>query len=153
MPRKSRKSRKIIKNKRSNGGMLNAITKIATTTASDVAQKAALEYGQRRGPKIISSGLEDPNSLKDPSLYLTGRKSSSLKTSITPELFTPKYTPETSQTRKTPVITFDENFNPNVDENYNPNLKIKKGLGLKMIGGKRKSKNSKKYNKRTLKRK
>ena len=146
--RKTRQSRKIRKSKRPNGGMLNAAARIATTTASGVAQKAALEYGQRRGPKIISSGLEDPNSLNDPSLYLTGKKTASLKTSINPELFTSKYTPETSQTRKTPIITFDENYNPNIDENYNPNIKKK---GLKILGGKVKSKKYRKYhNKKTL---
>jgi hypothetical protein len=136
--RKTRKTRNSRKNK---GGMLNAAARIATTTASGVAQKAALEYGQRRGPKIVSSGLEDPNSLKDPSLYLTGKKTASLKTSVNPELFTSKYTPETSQTRKTPINIFDENYNPNIDENFNPNVKIKKGL--KLIGGKRKSRNKK----------
>jgi hypothetical protein len=149
--RKTRKTRNSRNGRNGRGGMLNAAARIATTTASGVVQKAALEYGQRRGPKIISSGLEDPNSLHDPSLYLTGKKTASLKTSVNPELFTSKYTPETSQTRKTPINIFDENYNPNIDENYNPNVKIKKGL--KLIGGKIKSKKSRNYrNKKTLKR-
>lgn len=129
MPRKTRRKTK----GRRKGGMLNAATKIATTTASAVVQKAALEYGQRRSSKIITSGFEDPESLKDPSLYFTGKRSASFKTTMSPELFTSKYTPEMDQSRNTPIM-FDENIN----KNYNPNIikpiaTVKRGL--KILGG------------------
>ena len=43
--------------------------------ASSLAHTAALEYAQRRGPKIFKSAVDDPVSLRDPSVYITGKKS------------------------------------------------------------------------------
>jgi hypothetical protein len=141
------KSRK----EKAKGGML-AISKIATKTASGVAQKAVLEYGQRKGSKIISSGVQDPNSLKDPSLYLTGKKRANLVPILNTDLIKTKnikldenYNPNLAENYNPNLA---ENYNPNLDENYNPNLdENKHNKKKKMVGGITVRKNKSRKNK------
>ena len=116
-----KKSRKNIKRR---GGMI-------AKAASTIAQTAALEYAQRRGPQIIKHAIESPDNLKDPSIFLTGKKS---PTENKPNNF------NATLLRPTPVRinSIPVNSNPNVnipnksvsqmmftpinDENYNPNI-------------------------------
>ena len=94
--RNYRKSRRSYKE--SNGGMFNS----ARTAASTVAQKAALEILQRRGVKVLSNGIENPENLKDPSILLTGRKKATLKNSFNTNLI--KSTVETRPKTKKHII-------------------------------------------------
>ncbi len=114
-----KKSRKNLKRK---GGMISKMS-------SSIAQRAALEYAQRRGPQILKNTIENPENLKDPSVYITGRKS---PTENPKKLNIGLIKPIPIRMNTIPLVTqpsknigtqmmFKPIFNEN-DENYNPNI-------------------------------
>ena len=114
-----KKSKKNLKRK---GGMISKVT-------SSLTQRAALEYAQRRGPQIVKHTIENPENLKDPSVYITGRKSPTDKTNsfnynnlIKPVPIRINTTPVVTQPSKNiSQMMFKPILNEN-DENYNPNI-------------------------------
>ena len=108
MSRKTKRNLK--KNFKRKGGMISR-------AASSIAQTAALEYAQRRGPQIFKSGIQNPENLKDPSIYLTGKKSPTLQTTFNTNLIKPKPIRFTPIPLNKPILYEDEN-----DENSNPNI-------------------------------
>lgn len=138
------------KNKKSlrrHGGMISRV-------ASNIAQTAALEYAQRRGPQIIKHAIDNPINLNDPSIYITGRKSPPISSKniniglIKPIPIRINNTPVNFEPSKNLLqmsfkpINNHESFKPiNNDENFNPNI-MKAG----------RSRRHKKYSKKTRKR-
>lgn len=124
------------KNNRKKGGMISKV-------ASSLAHTAALEYAQRRGPKIVKHAVESPENLKDPSVYITGKKTQTEKpVSFNIDLVKPTPFKINSNSSN------DENANPNRNANPNQNANPNARRGGKTKRHKKRSRKSRKIRRR-----
>ena len=127
---------------RRKGGMIKSLAKPVKDLTFNVGSEVLKAHVQKKGPGVVKTIYDEPNSAKDPTIYIYGRKSPSTFSQKYQQTFTPietfkpieQFKPiESSISKRYTPKNFDEN-----DENINPNI-ILRPLPIKItpsVGGK-----------------